>query len=176
MAHKAAIKMTSEDMAQTMVDVFPELREPYDDLLAFWAEPAGVIDDDEDDEDDVPGNHVIYGDIFTLHIISLLNGPKEPHYLPSQSRPLHLRQIERREQLKRAFDFLDGMLLNKDIQVVNVAIVTVLEHIQGTPGLLALAEPHFGPATRDALKELQEHWKSLAMASGWSSPWKRSRR
>ena len=177
MANDAAIKMTEENMAQTMVDVFPELREPYEELLAWWKNPAGAEDDDnEEDEDDFPGNHVIYGDIFTLHIVSLLNGPPEPHYLPSQSRPLDLGQEERREHIKRAFDFLEGMLLNGDIQVVNVATVTVLEHLQGTHELLALAEPHFGPATRIALKELQEHWKSLAKASRWSWPWKRRRR
>lgn len=163
--------MTSESMAQTMVDVFPELREPYDALLAFWKNPAGVDDDDnEEDEDDVPGNHVVYGDIFTPHIISLLNGP---HKIPSESHPLHLGRKERRERVEKAFDFLEGMFLNSDIQVVNVATVTILENIDGTPELLALAEPNFGPATTVALKELREHWKSLAKARRWSWLWKR---
>ena len=61
MPNDAAIKMTEDNMAQTMVDVFPELREPYEELLAWWKNPTGAEDhDNEEDDDDFPGNHVIY--------------------------------------------------------------------------------------------------------------------
>ena len=158
MASDAAIEMTWENMAQVMVDVFPDLRSPYEELLAWWLRGLDASDDADDDDDigDVPGNHIVYGDIFTHYLILLLQGPEVTHYL--RFRPLDIGPTEREKRVKEAFDFLEGMCRNEDIRVQEVAVVTVLEYISGTPGLLALAKPHLGPALRKDLKALQDFW------------------
>lgn len=181
-ANETAKKMTKENMDQTMAEVFPDLRAPYEELLAEWERSDD--DSDNEEEENNRGSHIVYGDIFNLYITSLLNGPDEGVSFSLQPRLLHLAQDERRERIKMVFDFLEGMLSNSDIYVVNVATVTVLEHINGTHELLALAEPHFGPVTRTALKELQEHWADIAEwywarrspVERWLWQWRRRRR
>ena len=142
MASKAAVEMTWEDMAQVLVGTFPDLRESYEKLLAWWRDPQYAEDDD--DPDDAPGNHVVYGDIFTPYLVRLLRGPREEC-----------------GQLDMAFDFLEGMCLNKDNRVQEVAVVTVLEYIYGRAKLLALAKPHFGPSSLIALRHLDVFWKRV---------------
>lgn len=156
MASKAAIEMTWESMSQVLVDVFPELHTPYEELLAWWTDPQ-YADDDDDGTDDVPGNHIVYGDIFTLYLICLLDDSREEHYLRSFHR-LALAQTEREERTKEGFDFLEGMCLNEDIRVQEVAVVTILEYMHGRSKLLALATPYFGPASLSALKDLDDFW------------------
>lgn len=150
MASKAAIEMTWKDMPQVMVDVFPDLRPPYEELLALWSRGSS--------DGDVPGNHVVYGDIFTHYLVLLLRGQKEKHYLSFTISPLDLVQTERRRRTMEGFDFLEGMCLNADIRVQEVAVVTVLEYIHGRPKLLALAKRYCGPAAREALRDLDDFW------------------
>ena len=182
MASKAAIEMKWENMAQVLVRIFPDLREPYEELLARWTDPQ--YSNDDDDDDDVPGNHVVYGDIFTHYLILLLRGPEEKHYLHFQPHLSTLRSTERKRRISEAFDFLEGMCCNEDIRVQEVAVVTVLEYIDGSPCLLALAKPHMGPVLLKELKQLQDGWEELARkyregtSRGWwhrLSPWRRTR-
>lgn len=161
MASKAAVEMTWEDMAQVLVDTFPDLREPYEKLLAWWTDPQYAEDDD--DPDDVPGNHVVYGDIFTHYLILLLRGKREKHYLDFTISPLD--QIERIRRTTEGFDFLEGMCLNADIRVQEVAVVTVLEYLHGRPKLLALAKRYCRPATLEALRDLDDFWGNV---DAWS--------
>ena len=156
MASKAAMKMTWKNMSQVMVDIFPDLLRPYEELLALWSRRS-----DDDEEDDFPGNHVIYGDVFTHYLVLLLRGEEEKHYLSSQFLPLNLVQEERMRKTKEGFDFLEGMCLNEDIRVQEVAVVTVLEYIYGRPDLLALAERHCGHASLVALRDLDDFWRRL---------------
>ena len=185
MASKVAIEMKWESMAQVLVSVFPELREPYEELLAWWTayddtdfDTARTLDPQCADEDefelavelgDVPGNHVVYGDIFTHYLVLLLGGPKKNHYLKSllhfRPPPLIFRPIERKRRINEALDFLEGMCLNEDVRVQEVAVVTVLEYIGGSRVLLALAKPHMGTVLLKELKHLQDFW-------GWSRPWR----
>lgn len=161
MGSKAAAEMTWENMSQVLVDVFPELREPYEELLAWWTDPQ-YIDDDDDGTDDVPGNHVVYGDIFTPYLIRLLDGsPEEEHYLGSACRASHIDRHEKTRRVNIGFDFLEGMCLNEDTRVQEVAVVTVLEYIYGRPSLLALVRPHLGPVSRKELSQLQNAWNEL---------------
>ena len=141
MASKAATEMSCEDMAQVLVCVFPDLREPYEELLAWWTDPRCAL---EDDDTDLPGNHVVYGDIFTPYLIRLAWGPPED-----------------KEHLDAAIDFLEGMCLNKDVRVQEVAIVTVLEYVSGRSLLMARLEPHFGPVLREELEKLEAAWEEL---------------
>ena len=142
MASKAAIEMTWEDMPQVMVDAFPNLRDPYEKLLAWWRDPRTRLEDDGPNP--VPGNHVVYRDIFTPYLVCLLWGPPEDN-----------------GQLDAAFDFLEGMCLNEDIRVQEVAVVTVLEYMHGRPKLLALAKRYCGPAALEALRDLDDFWGNV---------------
>ena len=153
MTCKAAVEMAWGNMAEVLVDVFPELRETYAELLALWADPECASDDGTCD---VPGNHIVYGDIFTPYLIRLLGGPEQAHCLPSRSRSLRIGRTERRNRVQEAFDFLEGMCLNKDVRVQEVATVTVLEYIHRW-GLSALAKPHYGPALRAAARDVDEY-------------------
>lgn len=152
MTCKAAVEMAWGNMAEVLVDVFPELRETYAELLALWADPERANDDGTCD---VPGNHIVYGDIFTPYLVRLLGG-LEQDCLPSRSHPLRIGRTGRRKRVQDAFAFLEGMCLNEDVRVQEVAIVTVLEYIHGW-GLSALAKPHYGPALRAAAREVDEY-------------------
>lgn len=160
MASKVAIEMAWEDMPKALVGAFPELREPYEELLAWWTDPQNA-DGDQGDTDDVPGNHVIYGDIFTPYLIRLLDGPGKEHNFLSTSHMPCLDRSEKTRRADRGFDFLEGMCLNKDIRVQEVAVVTVLEYISGRPSLMALVRPNLGPVSRKELAQLQDAWKEL---------------
>ena len=132
-------------MPQVLVSVFPDLRDQYEELIAWWTDPEYM---DHDDDDDFPGNHVIYGDIFTPYLIRLLWGfPEEV------------------EHVDAAFDFLEGMCLNEDVRVQEVAVFTVLEYISGRSRLLALARPHLGPVSRWELEQLQGAWGEPSVVS-----------
>ena len=111
MASKVAIEMKWESMAQVLVSVFPDLREPYEELLARWTayddtdfDTARTLDPQCADEDefnmavelgDVPGNHVVYGDIFTHYLVLLLGGPKKNYYINFRPPSLIFRPIEK---------------------------------------------------------------------------------
>ena len=51
------------------------------------------------------------------------------------------------------------MCLNEDVRVQEVAVVTVLEYIDGSRVLLALAKPHMGTVLLKELKQLQDGWE-----------------
>ena len=155
MAFIEAIDMTWENMPQVMVNVFPDLREPYEELLSLWSRRSNSYD-----TNCVPGNHVIYGDIFAHYLILLL-GEKEKHYLNSQFRQQDALDLTQRKQLmKDGFNFLEGMCLNEDIRIQEVAVVTILEYMHGNSNLLALAKPHCGPASLAALGDIDNFWNS----------------
>ena len=143
MASKAAVEMTWENMAQVLIGAFPDLREPYEELLAWWSDPQ-YAEDDHDDTDNFPVNHVVYGDIFTPYLIRLLWGPPEDE-----------------EYVDEALEFLEGMCLNKDVRVQEVAVVTVLEYVSGRSLLMALLEPRLGPVLREELDKLEDAWDEL---------------
>lgn len=154
MAFIEAIDMTWENMHQVMVNMFPELREPYEELLSLWSRRSSPYD-----TNCVPGNHVVYGDIFT-HYLTLLLGEKEKHYLSQFRKRNALDLTQRKKLIKDGFNFLEGMCLNEDIRIQEVAVVTVLEHMHGNAKLLALAKPHCGRASLAALGELDDFWNS----------------
>lgn len=114
-----------DNLSLAMVKEFPELRERYTKELEWWG-------------DEKPGQHVIYGDIFTPYLVDLLESGRGPN------------------QLKRAFSFLENMLSCEDVKVQEVAVVTVLEYFHGKPKLLDLAKPYFGPLAVSAIHDLDE--------------------
>jgi hypothetical protein len=90
---------------------------------------------------DKPGEHIVFGDFFTPYLVELLETGRDSG------------------RLERAFGFLDCMISSDDAKVREVAVVTVLEYLQGKPDLLTLAEPYLGPLATTAVRDLDEFWQ-----------------
>ena len=123
-------RMSFDNMSTLLIDEFPELRERYDNEREWWG-------------NEEPGQHVVFGDIFTPHLVKLLRDGTDA------------------VQLERGFTFIERLLTHDDIRVQEVAVVTVLEHLQGKPDLLNLAAPYLGPNSRKALKDLAQFWEEI---------------
>ena len=91
--------------------------------------------------DETPGPHVIYGDVLTPHIIRLLESGDDP------------------AAVKRAFELLETLIADEDIHVQEVAVVTVLERLQGNTEWLTLMKPHVGPLAKQAVRDLAQFWR-----------------
>ena len=63
------------------------------------------------------------------------------------------------ERLERAFELLEELIASSDVRVQEVAVVTVLEYLQGKPSLLRRAEPYMGPLASAAVRDLEEFWE-----------------
>jgi len=122
-------KYTYDGLARTLIEAFPELRERYEKELDWWGSEK-------------PGQHVVYGDIFTPYLVELLEADRDI------------------EGLERAFELLEELIANRDVRVQEVAVVTVLEYLQGKPSLLRRAEPYMGPLASAAVRDLEEFWNT----------------
>ncbi len=90
---------------------------------------------------DTPGPHIVYGDIFTPYLVEGLESGRDT------------------VRLERAFRLLEELIANSDVKVQEVAVVTVLEYLQGKPSLLNRAEPYMGPLASFAIRDLEEFWQ-----------------
>lgn len=120
--------LSFESLSSKLIEDFPELRDRYDKELEWW-------------RPEKPGQHIVYGDIFTPYLVELLESGSD------------IRRI------RRAFDLIESLIADDDIRVQEVAVVTVLEYLQGRPELLSLAEPYMGPLARQAVRDLSEFWQ-----------------
>lgn len=121
-------KLTYDGLSRTLIEAFPELRERYEKELDWWGSEK-------------PGQHIVYGDIFTPYLAELLEADRDT------------------ERLERAFRLLEELIANNDVRVQEVAVVTVLEYLQGKPCLLRQAEPYMGPLASAAVRDLEEFWE-----------------
>lgn len=109
-------EMTYENMSEHLLMAIPELRPGYEETLEWW-------------DGEVPGNHVIYGDLLNPYLLSLLKkgGEEEP--------------------LRRIFDLLEVLATSQDSDVRDVLIATVLWRLEGHKDLLPEAYKYMGPET-----------------------------
>lgn len=91
--------------------------------------------------EETPGPHIIYGDVLTPYIIRLLESGDDPG------------------ALRRAFDLLERMIADEDLEVGAVAVVTVLERLQDSDEWLKLLKPYAGPLAREAVRDLVQFWQ-----------------
>jgi len=125
---KARQTLRYEDLTVKLIGEFPELEQAYQRELEWWGS-------------ETPGQHIIYGDLFTPHIVGLLQCGDDP------------------AAIARAFSLLEQMIASDDVRVQEVAVVTVLEGLEGNPTWFRLAKPHLGPLARRAVEELVDFWR-----------------
>ena len=130
MKGKARGKLRYEDLSLKLIDEFPELGQAYRRELEWWGS-------------ETPGQHIIYGDLFTPHVVGLLRSGDDP------------------AAIARAFGLLEQMISSDDVRVQEVAVVTVLEALEGNATYFLLAKPHLGPLARRAVEELVEYWQEV---------------
>lgn len=116
-----------EEMTDELLRRFPNLRRAYEEEFGWWGE-------------DVPGQHVTYGDLLNPYLISLLEADDKP------------------EELRRIFDFLEELANHPNARVQNVVSVTVVEQLTDKEEWLTAAWPYMGKKTREFARELAEFW------------------
>jgi len=121
-------RLSYDDLSSKLIEEFPELRTQYEAELKWWGSEK-------------PGQHIVYGDIFTPFLVELLESGQERH------------------RIERAFALIETMLSSEDVRVQEVAVVTVLEYLQGKKNLLKLAEPFLGSLASSAVRDLGRFWE-----------------
>jgi len=119
-----------EDMTDLLVTKVPELREQIDEVRRWWAP-------------EVPGQHIVYGDVLNPYLESLLETGE------SDSR------------LRDLFAFLEELAKNPDVHVQEVVVATVLEYLLGYPALFAKAREFMAPTTLAMSYELERGWQDF---------------
>ena len=120
-------RLRYDDLSSKLIEEFPELRARYEDEIKWWGSER-------------PGQHIVYGDIFTPFLLELLQSGKDRH------------------RLERAFALIEALLSSEDVKVQEVAVVTVLEYLQGKQNLLKVAEPFLGSLASSAVRDLEQFW------------------
>lgn len=91
-----------------------------------------------EDWDEFPGNHNIFGNVLNPFLVELLEQPNK-------------------ENLKqRIFDFLELMALSEDVKVQEILIVTVLERLGDSEGVLREAKKYMGKMTIQFSEEVEK--------------------
>lgn len=120
-------ELTYKNAHLKMLEAIPELKEKYDEEIRWWG-------------NEKPGQHIIFGDVFTDFMIALL------------------KSSENEVLLKRMFAFLEKMATSSNEDVVNVATVTVCEDLAGDPTWLTKARQYMGPETRKISDRVEKWW------------------
>jgi len=119
-----------EDMTDLLVTRAPELREEIEEVRRWW-------------EPDVPGQHIIYGDVLNPYLKNLLQTGAND------------------ERLRELFMLLEELAHNPDEHVQEVVVVTVLESLLGHPALFARAREFMAPTTLAMSYELERGWQDF---------------
>jgi hypothetical protein len=127
-------RLDFDDLSMRLLQEFPELRPRYEEELNWWGSEK-------------PGQHIVYGDIFTPFLVALLESGKDRH------------------GIERAFALIEALLNSDDVRVQEVAVVTILEYLQGKQDLLKLAEPFLGPLASTAVCDLEQFWEGRRRSS-----------
>lgn len=122
-----------EDLSDLLAVRAPDLRESIEAVRQWWAP-------------EIPGQHVVYGDIFNPYLTELVEAGTND------------------KALTEAFALLEDLAKSSDVHVQEVAGYTVLEHLLSSEALLAKARPFMGPATLALLADVEEFWRRLRAA------------
>lgn len=114
------------NVSEALVVNLPELLGQYEDLLKDWA-------------GEVPGPHIVYGDILNRHIDSLLRKNDDA-------------------ALRRVFAFIEVIANSSDTRVRDVVGATVCDYLGGYPDKLSRVRPHMGRATRHISDSIEEFY------------------
>jgi hypothetical protein len=119
-----------DDLNDLLVSRVPELREEIEAVRQWWAP-------------ELPGQHIIYGDILNPYLVKLLETRADD------------------QRLQELFALLEELAKNPDDHVKEVVGVTVLEHLGGNKERLAKARRFMGPATLALSDEIERFWKDF---------------
>jgi hypothetical protein len=115
------------NMAEALIEAVPDLRAPYAEELRVWG-------------DELPGPHIIFGDVLNPYLIKLLDS----HHTT--------------EQLQKVFEFLELLAHHDDVYIQELVAVTVCERLGDRRELLQKARKFMGPRTRQFSKEVEDFW------------------
>jgi hypothetical protein len=115
------------NVAEALIEAVPELRARYAEELRVWG-------------DELPGPHIIFGDVLNPYLIELLDA----HHAT--------------EQLQKVFEFLEILAHHDDVHVQELVAVTVCERLGDCRELLQKARKFMGPRTRQFSKEVEDFW------------------
>lgn len=115
-------------LTEQILALLPHLRPAYDrEVREYWG-------------NDLPGPHVVFGNLLTPHLIQLL------------------RTDENEIELHRIFGFLEGLSASGVKDVEEVVAFSVIESVAAEQDLLDRAWKLMGPRTRSMAKEVQSYW------------------
>ena len=115
-----------EKLYRELIQVIPEIKGAYDKERQWWGK-------------EVPGPHIIFGDVLTPHLITLLEVHTD------------------HEQLKRIFNFLEE-LSGREQWVQEVVQMSVCERLGDKKDWLAAAHYYMGNKTKRLCKEIEKFW------------------
>ncbi len=120
--------MRYQDLNGLLLSRFPELEPQYRTVRAMYP------------PDEEPGPHVVYGDVLTPHVISLLETG-----VPDQ-------------QVSPFFDFLEQLAGSTDQQIRDVVGATVCERLNHERVIRSRARRFMGPVTQRLAEAVEETW------------------
>lgn len=115
--------ISHDDLNDYLVTHLPELRADYEMMLVDW-------------EDELPGPHVVYGNLLNRRLISMLADP-----------------IDNGPSLRRIFAVLEDVASDGEPSARYVVGATVCERLSGA-GMLQQAREFMGPATRELCRQM----------------------
>lgn len=120
-----------DELNDKLILAVPEIRKKYEEECEWW-------------EDEKPGPHIVFGDILTPFIISVIKS-----------------RNQETEILDRIFNFLEQMSNHEDIHIQEVVAVSVIEYFVDDPNLMEEARKYMGPTTVKFSYEMDEGWKKF---------------
>jgi hypothetical protein len=114
------------DLNAILVERFPELKPWYQEAANLW-------------EGQMPGPHVIYGDVFVPYLI-------------------RTSEVRADEQIRKVADFIEVLVREGDELTRELVEVTICEAIVDNEVLLKVLTPFLGAGTRRIAESIGRRW------------------
>lgn len=111
------MNINKDNIIEKLLENFHELKNEYKKELEWW-------------NGQIPGLHIVFGNIFNPYIIELL------------------KSNENDKKLKIIFNFLEELASSNDPEIKNVLTVTILEQLGDDPKILQTAQTYMKSKTR----------------------------
>jgi hypothetical protein len=117
------------ELGARLVDVLPELRVAYEAECEAW-------------EDEIPGAHVIYGDLLMPYLTTLLDRGEDA-------------------KLRQVFTFLELLAQSENVHIQEVVAFTVCESLLDDKARVEKARAYMGEATLRISHEVEAFWERM---------------
>ncbi len=125
--------LTYNKLTYELLKILPELNEPYKRMVISW-----------EHMNELPGVHIVFGDIFAKYIINYVKNTN----------------IHNISKIKKIFNFIEKMVNSKDFEVRSVAEVSVLESLIDN-NVIDLVCNHIKPITLKKVVEIKKKWGNI---------------